>query len=471
MDVHEIYRRQREAWLSNPQPSAAERLSAIGRIRDWVRSHRGDIRAAVAADLGKPDPETDLTEILTVLTEAKHALRHLRRWMRPQRVGTPLAVFGTRSRVTFEPKGVVLIISPWNFPFNLAMTPLVSALAAGNRCVVKPSELSPETSGLVTRMAAELFSPEQVAVAEGDAEVAKALLAEPFDHVFFTGSPRIGKEVMKAAAENLASVTLELGGKTPAVVDRSADLRRAAERIIWSKYVNAGQTCIAPDYVLVEQSLEPDFVSEATAALTRLYPDATAKRHKGNYSHIITPRHARRIRGLIEQAAEAGATMVAPLDEPGSASEDERFLPPVILTGVNARAAVMQEEIFGPVLPVLPVSDRQEAFSFIRARPRPLALYVFARDAAAADEARRATSAGGMCINDGLLHYMNPELPFGGVGQSGSGKYHGRRGFLELSNEKPVLYQRRRLATSRLVYPPYTQAVRRRVEWMLKLLG
>jgi aldehyde dehydrogenase (NAD+) len=480
MTANELYSRQRNAWLEHPYPDAEYRLRAIRRIRDWVRAHRSDIRAALTADLGKPEAETDLTEILVVLMEAKYALRRLRRWMKPRRAGTPLALFGSRSRVSVEPKGVVLIISPWNFPFNLALMPLISALAAGNRCVIKPSELSPATSRLVASMVAELFSPEEVAVLEGDAEAAKALLAEPFDHIFFTGSDRVGRKVMEAAARNLSSVTLELGGKTPAVVDRSAHLATAAERIVWAKYVNAGQTCIAPDYVLVPEDLEEGFVREATAALERLYPDATPQRHPGAYARIVTRRHADRLRALIDEAVSAGATPVAPLDEDGAGeggdaaegdTADDHFVPPVILRGAGSGMSVMREEIFGPVLPVITVSGRREAFAFVRERPRPLALYMFAADRRAAREACTDTSAGGVCLNDGLLHYLNPALPFGGVGNSGTGKAHGKSGFLEFSNRKPVLSQRRGFTTSRLVYPPYTKAVRRRIDWMLKLLG
>jgi aldehyde dehydrogenase (NAD+) len=505
MEAHEVYSRQRRAWLADPFPEAGYRARAIRRVLDWVRSHREDIRAAVAADLGKPEPETDLTEVLPVIAEARHTMRRFRRWMRTRRVGTPLSLAGARSRVAVEPKGVVLIISPWNFPFNLALMPLVSALAAGNRCVVKPSELAPATSALVARMMGELFEPEEVAVVEGDAEVAKALLAEPFDHIFFTGSPRIGRRVMEAAARHLSSVTLELGGKSPAIVDASADPETAAERIVWAKYINAGQTCIAPDYVLVARTHHDRFVAAAETAVSRLYRDAAPERFAGNYSLIVTDRHADRLRSLIAEAREAGAAVRAPLDpagptdpgrtEPGRTNPGRtnpgrtnpgaaagagdapageagpRYLPPVLLTGVPPEAAVMREEIFGPVLPVLPVDSLDEALAFVRERAKPLAMYVFARTRLAADAAVRGAGAGGVCFNDALLHYMNPKLPFGGVGESGSGKAHGHSGFLEFSNRKPVLVQRRGFAVSKLVYPPYTASARRRVRLMMRLFG
>lgn len=467
MSPHELVAMQRNAWAAAPYPAFRERQAAIRRIRDWVRAHTQDIRDALAADLGKPEPESDLTETLTVLTEAKHTLRHLRRWMKPRRAGTPLALFGTRSRVILEPKGVCLIISPWNFPFNLAVVPLISALAAGNRCVMKPSELAPATSALVARLAAELFDPEQVAVVEGAADTAEALLAEPFDHIFFTGSGRVGRIVMEAASRNLSSVTLELGGKSPAIVDRTASVQTAAERIVWAKYLNAGQTCIAPDYVLVAEEVYEAFVREAEAAVERYLADGSPSGLDGAYARIITERHAQRLADLLDSAVRGGARAIRPRAE----IDDRRFFEPVILTGVDPDAEVMQEEIFGPLLPVVPVADRSEAFSSVRARPRPLALYLFTTDRAAEREARVETSAGGMCVNDGLLHYLNPELPFGGVGASGSGKAHGERGFRELSNEKPVLTQRRGVAVTRLVYPPYTEAVRRRVRWMVDLLG
>jgi aldehyde dehydrogenase (NAD+) len=485
MTAHQVYDAQRRAWLAEPFPDVAHRRRAIRRVREWVRSNQQDIRAAVAADLGKPEPETDLTEILPVLSEARYAMRRLRRWMRTRRVGTPLALFGARSRVAVEPKGVVLIISTWNFPFNLALVPLVSALAAGNRCVVKPSELAPATSALLARMAEELFPPQEVAVVEGDAEAAKSLLAEPFDHVFFTGSARVGRKVMEAAATHLASVTLELGGKSPAIVDETADPDTAAERIVWAKYVNAGQTCIAPDYVLVHRRHHARFVEAAEPAIRRLYADAAPKRYPGNYSLIVTERHADRLRALLSEAESAGATARAPLGAAvwgdgaagtgaagaGADQGGRRFLSPVIITDVPLDAAVMREEIFGPILPVLPVNSTEEALAFVRERPKPLAMYLFAGDGVARTAAREGAAAGGVCLNDALLHYMNPQLPFGGVGESGVGKAHGRSGFLEFSNLKPILSQRRGLAVSRLAYPPYTRRMRARVKLMMRILG
>lgn len=469
MEPSEVYARQRRAWYEEPFPDIARRRRALTALRRWVRRHREDIHAALRADLGKPEPESDLSEILPVTMEVNHALRRLRRWMQPRRVGTPPPLLGARSTVVAEPKGVVLIISPWNFPLNLALVPLISALAAGNRCVVKPSELAPATSALIARIAADLFDPSEVAVVEGSAETARELLGQPFDHVFFTGSGRVGRLVMEAAAEHLSSVTLELGGKSPAIVDGTADIPRAADRIVWGKCVNAGQTCIAPDYVLVEKSRHDAFVSEAVRAVRRLCPAGT-DREEGSpdYARIVTSHHADRLRGLLQAAREEGAEIIIPVD---GAALGDLHIAPHLLTGVSADSALMQEEIFGPILPVLPVDGRQEALRFVRERPRPLALYMFTTDRDAVRSARTSATAGGICVNDVLLHYMNPRLPFGGTGASGMGKAHGYSGFREFSNEKPVLTQRRRMATSRLVYPPYTKAKRRRIEWMLRLFG
>lgn len=402
---------------------------------------RDEIRAAMWDDYRKPAVETDLSEIYPVVGEARHARRHLHRWMRPQRVGTRLALFGSRSAIRYEPRGAVLIISPWNFPFNLTLSPLVSAIAAGNCAMLKPSELTPASSACLKRILGDLFPEEEVALIEGDAEIAGELLARPFDHIFFTGSPAVGRIVMRAAAEHLTSVTLELGGKSPAIVDATANVAEAARKIAWGKFLNSGQVCIAPDYVLVDERVKDEFLARLT--------EAVASRGEGAQGIIVNDRHAARIRRLFDDALTRGATVVTGGGFRG------REIEPTVVTGVPDDAQLMTEEIFGPVLPVLGYRRIEDAFASIESRPRPLTLYVFSRDRRVAERILRETRAGSTAINNTMIHFYELELPFGGTGQSGIGKSHGVHGFRTFSNAKAVLDQRLPWSAIELLYPPY----------------
>ncbi len=465
--IDHLFAAQKQRFEEKGPSTAEERIAALERLKTVIVANRAELRRAVHEDFRKPAAEVDTTELFVVTSEIRHAVRHLRGWMRPRRVGSPLAFFGTRSTIHYEPKGVVLIVAPWNFPFNLSLGPLVCALAAGNAAILKPSELTPHTSTLIARLIAEVFDEDQVAVVEGGVEASKKLLALPFDHIFFTGSTRVGGLVMKAAAEHLSSVTLELGGKSPVVVDATAAIEDAGEKIVWGKFVNCGQTCIAPDYVLVERSRAEALLEAIKAALERHYPGGEAGRKQTpDLARIITAEHHERLCGLLKDAVERGARIVV-----GGGSETaDRYLAPTVLAEVSPQSDILQEEIFGPLLPVLVVDDLEAAAAFIRAKPKPLAMYIFSRSSDNVDFLLSRTSAGGTCINETLVHYLQTNLPFGGVNQSGVGKSHGFWGFETFSNPRAVLRQRTWLSTFKTIYPPYGKRTQRIIDIMLRFL-
>ncbi|MFQ5571203.1 MAG: aldehyde dehydrogenase family protein [Rhodothermales bacterium] len=447
------------------QTTAAERVAKLKRLRAALFEHRQAIRDALHADFRKPPEEVDLTEILPVSLEIGYTIKHLKRWMKPKRVGTPLILFGTRSEIRYEPKGVGLIISPWNYPVELTLTPLVGAIAAGCCAIIKPSEYTPHTSRLLSKILSSLFEEDEVAVFEGDYTVSQALLRHPFDHIFFTGSPAVGQIVMRAAAEHLSSVTLELGGKSPTIVDETADIDDAAQKIAFGKFANNGQTCIAPDYVYVHERVHDGFVNALRKHIQGFYgDDAAARSATPDYARIVSDKHHRRVRHLYQEALDRGAQAVT-----GGTSEDaERFIDPTVLTEVPPDTRLMQEEIFGPVLPILRFKTLDEAIETINSKPKPLALYVFSSSNAAIEHVLRNTSAGGTCINDTLLHFLHPDLPFGGVNTSGIGQGHGYYGFLAFSNERPVLRQKLKNGPFKKFYPPYTRTTQKLIDLLLK---
>ena len=446
---------------------AAARRQRLARLADWLGANRLAIQEALHQDFKKPPEETDLTEIWPSLTEIRHTSRHLGKWLAPRAVGTPVALLGTRSWVQPEPKGVVLVIAPWNYPFYLALDPLASAIAAGNAVVVKPAEQTPATSALLRRLADELFRPDEVLVLEGGKEVASELLRLPWNHIFFTGSPQIGKIVMRAAAEHLSSITLELGGKSPAIVDDSANLRDAAEKIVWGKFLNAGQTCVAPDYLLVQASVRDALVAELRRAIQRYYgADNEEIKASKSFARIVNAHHFARLAALLEDAEARGATVA----QGGSFDEAQCYLEPTILTDVPAGAAILEEEIFGPLLPVLTFERLPEAAAYVNARLPPLAQYVFTTNTANRRYLLDTVAAGGAAVNETIIQLAHPDLPFGGVGNSGLGKAHGHAGFLAFSNEKAVLRQRVGFTGIKQFYPPYTGRVRRLLGLLLKYL-
>jgi aldehyde dehydrogenase (NAD+) len=361
---------------------------------------------------------------------------------------------------------VCLILAPWNYPFSLCAGPLVSALAAGNSVILKPSEFTPHVSSVLKRMVEEVFDPSVVSIFEGDAEVSQKLLKLPFDHIFFTGSPSVGKLVMKAAAENLASVTLELGGKSPSIITDSAFLNDAAQRTAVAKFVNNGQTCVAPDYVLVDEKIVDRFTTLLTDQIKKLFIENNSSfAQSEHYCRIINDKHFVRLNELLKDTLEQGAQVLFG----GEIDRSTRFIHPTILTNVPHSSRIMNEEIFGPILPIITYNKLDEAIAFVNARPKPLALYIFSGRKKEQERILRETSAGGVCINDSGIHFLHHNLPFGGVNNSGIGKSHGHYGFLAFSNEKPVLRQRRGLTTIKAFYPPYTARSKKIMEWFLRL--
>jgi aldehyde dehydrogenase (NAD+) len=443
----------------------SRRIERLTKLEAWLMANRERIQNGVHVDFQKPLLEVDTSELYPVLTEVRHNLKHLEEWSRPRKIDATLSYIGTRSEIRYEPKGVCLIIAPWNFPFNLCVGPLVSCIAAGNTAIVKPSEMTPSTSTLLREMAAEVFDEDVVAVVEGGTETAQALLSLPFDHIFFTGSPAVGKIVMKAAAENLTSVTLELGGKSPTIVDASARLKDAARRIAFGKFLNNGQTCIAPDYLLVEESVSAEFLSHLRKQVQSLFGKGEPiGENSKDYARIVNARHFQRVNDLLKDAVERGAKP----DMLGSINNQTNFIAPVILTNVPADARIMEEEIFGPVLPVLTFKTKEEVVKQVNGRPKPLALYIFSNRSSFREHILKNTSAGSVCINECVLQFTHPNLPFGGVNNSGMGKSHGYYGFLAFSNEKPVLRQKGGWAAPYLLHPPYTGKMKKIVDVLLK---
>ena len=413
--IPELFARQQARAEALRREAVSSRAARLRRLDDWITANRTAIQDALYADFRKPAAETDITEIWSAQTELRHTLRHLSRWAAPRKVGTPLALVGTRGWVQLEPKGVCLIIAPWNYPFYLAVDPLISALAAGNAVILKPSEMTPTVAALLSRMCRELFEEAEVTVVEGDKDVATELLQLPFDHIFFTGSPQVGKIVMRAAAEHLTSVTLELGGKSPAVVDETANLRDAAEKIIWGKGVNAGQTCVAPDYVLVHENARDQLLEEMRGVVSRFYsPDGQPVAESESYARIVNAHHYERLAGLLDDARAHGT----PVALGGRTDASQCFMEPTVLLSPPPESRVMQEEIFGPLLPVLTFRNLMEAVDEVNARPKPLALYVFTEDAENQRYLLQNIPAGGSCVNETILHLAHPDLPFGGFGNS-----------------------------------------------------
>jgi aldehyde dehydrogenase (NAD+) len=445
--------------------TAADRITRLKSIQTWIKDHQKDIQQALLADFQKPPAETDLSEIFTVTSEINHAIKNLKSWMKPKSVSTPLPMLGTSGSIHYEPKGCALIISPWNYPFTLAIGPLVSALAAGCTVVLKPSELTPNTSSLIQRMIEELFDPSEIAVFQGESDVAQELLKLPFDHIFFTGSPAVGKIVMKAAAENLTSVTLELGGKSPAIIDQDADLKDSAEKLIFGKFLNCGQTCVAPDYLLVDERIKDELLMELTVAIKKMYdPKFEGIEKSPDLARIINDRHFDRLVSSLNDGIQKGAA----IEFGGKYDLASRYIEPTIISHVNDDMTLMEEEIFGPILPIKTFSTLDEAINFVNEKPKPLALYYFGSNTLRTTQVLKETSSGNVAINDCVIHFLDLEIPFGGVNNSGMGKAHGHYGFLAFSNEKGVLKQRVGLNNATLLRPPYGATTEKIIKSLIK---
>ncbi|CAN5485711.1 aldehyde dehydrogenase [soil metagenome] len=440
--VADELRRTFDAGTTRP---LAWRRAQLEGLRAFYDEHEAAILAAVATDLAKPPLEALAAEIGAPRGDVDEALKRLEQWVAPRKVGTALAAQPGRSHVQADPLGVVLIIAPWNYPFALALQPLVGAIAAGNCVVVKPSEITPTCSALMAELLPRYLDADAIRIVEGGVPETTELLAQRWDHVFYTGNGAVGRIVMRAAADHLTPVTLELGGKSPCIVDASCDLDVAVSRIAWGKFFNAGQTCVAPDYVLVDATLEQEFLRLLAAKIIAFY--GTDPKDSADYGRIVNDRHHARVAGLID-----GGTPVAG----GDVTPGQRYIAPTVLTDVDLQAPVMQEEIFGPVLPVIPVADVAAAIAFVNARPKPLALYVFATDEEVVQAVLDRTSSGGVTVNHTWLHLANPNLPFGGVGESGMGAYHGRTSFDTFSHHKAVLHKPAGMDLP-LLYPPHTR--------------
>jgi aldehyde dehydrogenase (NAD+) len=466
-EIEALFAAQRRAAIANRTKfTLAARMAMLARLKDTMKRREADVVQALYADFRKPEPEVRLTELFPVYQEISHARRHLRSWLKPHRVHGSLGMFGLAAQVRYQPKGVCLIISPWNYPVNLSFGPLVSALAAGNSCIIKPSELTPATSALLKEIVEETFPRDLVAVCEGDAEVSQVLLELPFDHIFFTGSPTVGKIVMAAAAKHLTSVTLELGGKSPTIVDATANIEDAARKIVWGKFSNNGQTCIAPDHIYVSRSQAPALVEALRREIKRVYGQSESQQKSGpDYCRIVAPRHFERLSALTDDATSRGATIL----EGGARDPGQNYFSPTLLGGTTPQMAISREEIFGPVLPIIEYDDIGSVVDAINAGPKPLAIYIFSHDAAVREDIIRRTSSGGVCINNNVVQFLHPNLPFGGVNNSGIGTAHGFYGFKAFSHERAIL--RDRFSVLRILFPPYTPTVKKLINLTVRLLG
>jgi coniferyl-aldehyde dehydrogenase len=465
----DVLQRQKRAQVSKGPPDARMRKDRLTRCIDILVDHQDDFVTALNADFGARSPDMSrFTDIAGAIAPLKHARAALDQWMKPQQRNVDpaaLGLFGARAEVRYQPKGVVGVISPWNFPVQLSFDAIASALAAGNRIMLKPSEFTPRTSALLAQTIDFYFDDDEIAVIQGGPDVGAAFAGLPFDHLMFTGATSVGRQVMRAAADNLTPVTLELGGKSPVVIGRSADLAKTAARVMNGKTMNAGQVCLAPDYVLAPRENVEAFVREAKASIAKMFPTI---KNNGDYTSMVNQRHYDRVRGLIEDAKTKGAQVVEinPAGEDFSQQEHHK-IPPTLILNATDDMSVMQEEIFGPVLPVRAYDAMDSAIGEINARPRPLALYYFGEDAAERETLLNNTHSGGVTVNDVIFHVAMHDLPFGGIGPSGMGAYHGHRGFLEFSHERAV-YSQISGELLAMMRPPYGPAFRKQVAARIK---
>jgi aldehyde dehydrogenase (NAD+) len=464
VEIKRIFDKQRGTMLRLRTSTAEERIAKIKRLKAAVLAHADSLYEAADKDFKKPPAEVDSNEIMPVVGDANEVCRHLKKWMKPKGVWPTMVMGGTTSWIQHEPRGRCLLISPWNFPINLTFGPLVYAIGSGNTVMIKPSEMTPNMTAWMVKIVREVFSEDEVAIFEGDASVSTALLALPFDHIFFTGSPAVGKVVMAAAAKHLASVTLELGGKSPTIIDESANLDLAARVLMWGKFNTNGQTCIAPDYVYVHETVKDAFVQKCVEAIKLSY-GATPQEQMNSTSlaRSVNERHTKRVNALLVDAKQRGAKVVCG----DFVSEKDHYIAPTLLENIPADAKIMEEEIFGPLLPILTYTDLDQVLKSINDAPKPLALYIWSKTEANIQKILKNTSAGGTCINHCLVHFLHGNLPFGGVNNSGIGSSHGYFGFRAFSHERAVL--RTRIMMAKMLFPPYTKLTRTMAKIMMKL--
>lgn len=463
--IRRVFEAQLPTALAWRESTARERIARIKRLREAMLANRQAIYDAFQQDYRKCSAEVDLVEFMPVFDEMRHTMGSLKRWMKPRGVWPTLVTAGNTGWVEYQPRGRVLIVAPWNYPMMLLFGPLVSALAAGNAVILKPSEMNPVLSGVMTRLIRETFPENEVAIFEGGVATSQALLELPFDHIFFTGSPAVGKLVMAAAARHLTSVTLELGGKSPTIVDESADIQATASMLMWGKFLNGSQTCVAPDYVYAHESVKEKLIEACRQVLAeRFGATAADQKRSEDFTRVINPRHTQRLAGLLSDAIERGAQVRAG----GEVDPTQCYVAPTLIDGVGRDAKVMQEEIFGPLLPVLGYTDLDRVIAEINADAKPLSLYIFSRSKANIERIKQRTSSGNVAINHCVLQFAHGNLPFGGVNNSGLGSSHGHAGFKAFSHERSVM--RMRVNTLRLMFPPYTKGKRFLIGWMIRLL-
>ena len=457
-----LFNKQKANQFNIGNTSYKERIRKLKKLKKAVEhTYKEDIRQALYNDFKKPFIETDLTEIYLVVKEIKVAIANLKKWTKNQQVETPLSLFGTSSWIKYEPKGVCLIISPWNYPVNLTFSPLVSAIAAGNTVIIKPSELTPNASSIMSKIISDVFEEDEIALVEGEVQVAQELLKLPFNHIFFTGSPTVGKIVMEAASQNLTSVTLELGGKSPTIIDETADIKELVKNLVWGKFLNSGQTCIAPDYLLVKESIKDELIQEFKNTAKHYYTSDSL--NSKSFGRIVNEKHFNRLVKLISSAKESGAT----LEMGGNYKIEENFIEPTVFSNLNDSHELLQEEIFGPILPIKTYRKIDEVVSYVNSKEKPLALYIYSKNKKNIDFIINNTRAGGTCINTNALHLSNHELPFGGINNSGIGKTHGYFGFQDFSNQRAVL-KRISFGPMSLLFPPYNDFKQKIVDLTIK---
>jgi len=453
---------QKKYFSKNMYPSYQERVNDLKSLKRLLLENQNEFIKTLSLDFGhRSADDTKIGDILTTVSGINYTLKHMRRWMKPQRKHIGLLFQPAKGEVVSQPKGVIGIVTPWNYPLFLSLGPLTAALAAGNVAMIKMSEYSPNTSKLLAKLIAEIFPLKKVAIVAGDVKIATKFTSLAFDHLFFTGSTAVGKLVMKSAAENLVPVTLELGGKSPAIIDRSMNISTAVSRLILGKTLNSGQTCVAPDYIFCPRSKFDELVKEISARYKRMYPSLC---DNNDCTSIINDEHYKRLTHLLNDAREKGAEVISCLDKTSAINKhnSSRKLPLTLVGGVQDDMLVMQQEIFGPILPIIAYDEIVEVFEYINSRPRPLALYIYSFDKTFQQQLLSNTHAGGVCINEASLHVANDDLPFGGIGASGMGQYHGEEGFKTFSHQKAVL-TRGRINLTPLLFPPFNTAIHRLV--------
>ena len=463
-EIDEVFNSQIKNKTYLRDSSAKERIKRLEKIEKWINLNQEKIRTAIHKDFRKPYPEIDITEIFNTLAEIRTTKAKLRKWMKPKKVAPTLTMLTTDGYVQYVSKGVVLIISPWNYPFLLAIEPLVSAIAAGNTVIIKPSEVSFHTSAVIKEMISELFPGNEVKVFEGDKEIATYLLSKPFDHIFFTGSTAVGKIVLQAASEHFTSVTLELGGKSPVIVDSSADLQDAAQKLVWGKFLNGGQTCQGPDYLLIEKKIKKKFIDLLISFINKYFGNTPEEIESSkDFARIINSNHIDRLIIYFEEAKKLGAK----IEFGGIYDKETNYFSPTILSGTFTGTKLMEEEIFGPILPVITFDKTEEALEIINSKTPPLAIYIFSKEKRTINKIKANTVSGGMVINDLVLQFSHYNLPFGGIKESGLGTAHGFYGFETFSNRRAIL-KHHKFSPIKLFYPPYTKNKQKLINLLIK---